>query len=97
MAAQAPQQSPQVIQPGREVSASDFEILMLLVLNLLTMWRCDILSKRIDTAHKRMTLELSLNNLRSGWSEAEAEAATTKLFKRLRRKKAISSGDHDGD
>lgn len=51
-------------------------IFVLLGINLLTMWRCDILSRRIDTVHKRITLNNRMNGLKSGGWDDE-ELATT--------------------
>lgn len=71
----------------------DWMLITLLFINVVTMLRCDVISRRIDTVHKRITLELSLNKLRSGWAEAEAEAATESLFKRLKRRRRLSTSN----
>lgn len=46
-------------------------ILLLLSSNLLTFWRCNILSRRIDTVHKRITLNNRMNGLKSGGWDAD--------------------------
>lgn len=42
---------------------------------MLVTWRCDILSRRIDTVHKRITLNNRMNGLRSGGWDPEETAA----------------------
>lgn len=75
---------------------TDILLLAILGLFILAMWRCDILSKRIDIVHKRVSAELHINGLRCAWDEAVAEEAAETLMKRIRRRlknRAVSSGD----
>lgn len=48
-------------------------IILLFLSNIMTMWRCNILSHRIDTVHERITLNNRMNGLKSGgWDPEES-------------------------
>lgn len=47
---------------------------------MLVTWRCDILSRRIDTVHERITINNRMNGLRSGgWDPEEPPHPATRV------------------
>lgn len=50
--------------------------LLLLASNVMTLWRCNILSRRIDTVHERITLTNRMNGLKNGcWDDLVPQSA----------------------
>ena len=51
---------------------SETLIIFLFLSNLLTLWRCNTLSRRIDLVHERIKLNNQLNGLNGGaWDSAK--------------------------
>lgn len=61
-------------------------IVLLLIITLLLGWRLDIVSRRIDTVHKRITLNNKINGLQGGdWDEGEHEGCGIDSERALKR------------
>lgn len=58
------------MSPVEIIAAMEFVLIILLGLH------CNSLSRRVDIVHKRITLELHANGLRSMWAELEVKEAT---------------------